>query len=298
MNGAVGLASGLTVVVGMAVAVLSASRLATSRPSGQPPAKLPGSLSFPFRGARSRTVGFRAAGLLAGVVVAVLAGSTGTLGRGVMLAVPLGALVAMAGVLAGELAVLRPTSAARRASTRVRRVRDHLPRRLALAVGTATLTLAVLLSATASAGSADDVGRAGRSLAYRCDSGITGAVGPWAGSFYALPLAVVVLTGLAAAGLTLHRIVRRPRAEELLAADDEALRDRSAAVVTGACGALVAVPLTGVCLATAGALLTVNCGPGWWSAAGWALLASVPAWVILLGASTATVLFPTVRGRR
>jgi len=296
--GPVVLAGGLAVIVVVAIAVMSPSLLATSRPSGEPPAKLPGSLSLPSTRARSRATRFRVTGLLAGVVVAALAGRTGTLGRGVMLAVPLGALLAMAGVLVGELAVRRPTTAARRASIRVRRVRDHLPRTLTIAVGAATLALAALLSATAATGSADDMGRGGRSLAWRCASGVTGSAGPWAGSFYALPLALVVLTGLAAAGLTLHRVVRRPRGEGLPAAEDDALRDRSAVVVTGAFGALVTVPLAGVCLVTGGALLSAGCRPLGWSVAGWSVIAAVPASLALLTVSLAAVLTPAERTPR
>ena len=253
----------------------------------------------PSRGADARVVARRTALCrAAGVGVGLVAGhevlSSGSLGRGVLLAAPVSALCVLAGVLAGELAGPAVSGATRQAALEVRRVRDYLPPALSRTVAVLTALLLGLLAATSATGSADDLGRAGRSLAYRCSADLNGAVGPWPGSFYSAPLAAVLVVGLLGAGLTLRSVVRRPRtgtrSDGLL--EDDALRRHSAAAVTGACGVLIAVPLAGVALTAGSALLSVGCRAGWQGGVGVALLALVPVCLVVLGWCVAVVLVP------
>jgi hypothetical protein len=58
------------------------------------------------------------------------------------------------------------------------------------------------------------------------------------------------------------------------------------------CGVLVTIPLMGVCLVTASGLLSITCGPAWWTVIGWLLIASIPASLVLLGWSAAAIFSP------
>ena len=207
-----------------------------------------------LRAVARTTARWRWAGVGAGAVAVVVAAQVGSLGRGVMLAGPVFASCVLLGVLVGELRVSPVRDAVRSASLETRRVRDYVPPLLTPAVAVSVLVGAVLLVATTLAGSADDLGRAGRQLAYRCSDTMSGAAGPWPGSFYSVPLAAVVLGGLAAAALALRAVVLRPRQGEDREVD-EALRRHAARAVVAATGLLVAVPLAGVSFVTA---LTMN----------------------------------------
>ena len=207
-----------------------------------------------LRAVARTTSRWRWAGVVAGVVAVVVSAQSGSLGRGAMLAGPLFALCVLLGVVVGELRVAPARGELRSAVLETRRVRDYVPRATSWAVGSAVLVGAGLLTATTLAGSPDDLGRAGRSLAYRCTDTLSGAAGPWPGSFYSLPLAAVVLGGLAATAIALRAVTLRPRQGEDLAVDD-ALRRHAARAVVAAAGLLVAVPLAGVAAVTA---LTLN----------------------------------------
>jgi hypothetical protein len=185
-----------------------------------------------------------------------------------LLAAPIFGACAVAGTLLGELTTLPPAGTVRRAELRVRRVRDYLPRWLSRIVVAGAVLLAGLATVTTAVASPDDMGRAGRALS--CASGA--GHGPWPGSYYTVPALLAVLAGLALTGLSLRRIVRRPRPAASTEADD-ALRRRSAEVVTAATGILVLVPLSGFALTAGAALyaLAGNCGHAWWTAAGWTL---------------------------
>ena len=75
-------------------------------------------------------------------------------------------------------------------------------------------------------------------------------------------------------------------------AADDALRQRAARAITGACGILVTIPLAWTSLVTAGALLSSSCRPAWWAPAGWALLTLLPVTVALMGWCAAVLLAP------
>ena len=214
---------------------------------------------------------WRWAGLGAGLVVASVAARSDGLGRGVLLAVPLFALCCLAGVLVGELTVRSPSGDTRAADLEPRRVMSYVPRRLAYVVGATTGGFVLLLLATTAAGSPDDLGRRGRWLTRTCDAISTQSHGPWPGSFYSIPIGLVVAVGLAAAAVTLRQVVRRPRPGGDRVADDLA-RGATAEAVVAACGLLVALPLTGLALFTGGGLLGIGCRPLWWTPVGWSLV--------------------------
>ncbi len=253
--------------------LLVAGVVAAARP--RPVAALPPRLVDVQRA----TARWRTGGLLVGVGVAVVSASSGGLGRGLMLAFPLLALCVLLGVVVGELRVTAPPAEERAAVLEVRRVRDYAPRLLAPVVLAAGALLGALLVVTTALGSADDLGRAGRSLFRQCTALQSESRGPWPGSFYSLPLAVVVGLGLGVAAVALHQVVRRPRQGSDLAADD-ALRRRAAETVTAAAGLLVAVPFAGVAMIAALGLSGTSCAPTAWRVLGVVLLLLVP---VLLG---------------
>lgn len=278
----------LLVLIGSVVAATVVSRRSARA--------VPGPLTDRLLTAARTTRRWRIADLAAGIVVGIAAAERGALGRGLLLAVPLCALCVLVGVVIGELRVTAPQGPVRSAGLEIRRVRDYLPRRLSAVVAGATAVLATVLALTTATGSADDLGRAGRSFVRRCSAVQTGGAGPWPGSFYALPLALVVLLGLLLAVLALHRVVRRPRQGEDPAADDGSRRQAAEAVVA-ACGLLVAAPLAGVSLVTAGALANHVCPPAGSSVMASALLVLVPALVGLAAWCAGILLAPGTAGR-
>jgi hypothetical protein len=242
---------------------------------------------------RRRATTWPWAGLGAGLVAGALATASGGLGRGVLLAAPLFGLFVLLGVLAGQLAGTVRRGPVRVAQLRVRRARTYLHRPLAAAVASATVLLGLLLVFTTVMGSADDVGRAGRMLTHQCSATQSEGHGPWAGSYYSLPLALLVLAGLGAGLLTLRRVVHRPRPGDPVAGvitADDADRRNAARAVTGAVGILVTIPLIATCLSAAGGLLAISCRPTWWTFLAWSLLALAPVWFALLVACSFAVL--------
>ena len=253
----------------LVLVLLLAGTFAAARP--RPVAALPPRLVDVQRA----TARWRTGGLLVGVIVAIVSARVGTLGRGLMLAGPLLALCVLLGVVLGELRVTAPPAAERRAVLEVRRVRDYVPRRLATVVVASATLLAGLLVTTTAMGSSDDLGREGRWLARQCSDVLSEARGPWPGSFYSVPLAVVVGLGLIVAALALRQVVRRPRQGSDLAADDS-LRRRAAETVTAAAGLLVAVPFAGVAMIAGIGLNGTSCAPASWTALSTVLLLLVP----------------------
>jgi hypothetical protein len=258
---------GLVLPVVVVALILAVVRLVAGARSAPRPVQL----SSPELEATARTTSrWRLTGVAAGLVLGLLSAYQGGLGRGLLLAAPLCSLCVLAGVLVGELRVSAPGGPVRRAVLEVRRRRDYVPRALGSAVATAGALLAVVLTLTTASGSADDMGRAGRQLVRRCSAVLTAGAGAWPGSYYAFPLAIVVLCGLLAAGVVLTRVVRRPLQSEDVAVD-EALRCSAAGAVTAAVGLLIAVPLAGVSVVAGAALVGISCHPEWWTIAAIAL---------------------------
>ncbi len=280
----------LAVVACLIAGVLLALKL---KRAARPAAVLEESAALPALVTR-RTAGWRWAGVTGGLVAGGAAAASGALGRGLLLAAPVFGLCVLAGVVVGETSVRSPKGRTRMAALEVRRVRDYLPRGLARAVVGAAALLLALLAVTTATGTADDVGRPGRMLLLQCTTALQQGASPWPGSFYSVPLVALVLTGLVAASAALRVVVRRPRAgaDTATVAADDALRQRAAQTITGACGILVTLPLAGACLLTAVALLSLSCRPTWWTFAGWSLLALLPALAALMGWCAASVLSP------
>ena len=276
---------GLTAVLAVVLAV----------GSSRSPRVRPGAGELPARArTTARTVAaWRITGAVVGATAAAWSLQEDSLGRGLALAAPLFALCVLAGVVVGELLVTAPEGPVREAGLAVRRWQAYLPPRLATAVGTGTVLLGGILVATTLAGSPDDMGRAGRQLVRRCSAVMTQGHGPWPGSFYAWPLAVVVGTGLLLAGVAVVRIARRPSQGEDPGLED-ALRRRSAAAVTAAAGLLVAVPLLGVSAVTAIALLGIDCRPALWTVLGWGLVALLPVTLGLAARCLVVLLVPAL----
>ena len=253
-------------VAGLLVAALSA------RPALPVPQRL---------GAVARTTRrWRLAGLVVGLLAAGTSAQSGALGRGLVLAVPLLCLCVLLGVVAGELRVRPPAPDVRSAALEVRSGRQYLPPVLTALVAAATVVLGGLLAFTSAIAAADDLGRPGRALARACSAVSAEIRSPWPGSFYALPLAVVVVAGLALAAVALVSVARRPRQGEDPLLDD-ALRRQAATAVVAAVGLLVTVPLVGTGVLAAAGLLQVCAAPAGWTATGSALLVIVPLAVAL-----------------
>ena len=231
------------------------------------------------------------AGLGAGVVLAGLALTTSTLGRGVLIAAPLLALGILTGVSVGQLRAQAPDGPVRTAGLTPRGTFDHLPKRLTMGVVPATGLLAVVLAFTTAVGGPDDLGRSGRALLRRCGASAE-SHSPWPGSFYSLRLGSVVLTGLVIAAYALHRVALRPNQGEDSLADDS-LRAAAARSVTAAFGLLVSLPLVGVLLLTASGLLSTSCRPAWWTVLGTVLLLLTPLLLALAAWCAACLISPT-----
>ena len=229
----------------------------------------------------------RLAGLLLGLLGAVLVSRVDVLGRGLLVAAPVAAFGLLLGVLAAELAVRPPAGPRRTASLVTRRAADYLPRRLTGTVVATGVTVLVLGVVTTALGSTDDMGRAGRTLRYVCPPFEQGR-GPWPGAYYTAPLLVVVVVGVLLALLVLRTTVARPpvpaavtqgaapAAQAAQAAQaaglDTAQRIRSAQAVVAAVGVLLSVPLAGMSLFAGVAVGGMGgCAPAWWTGVGLAL---------------------------
>lgn len=229
--------------------------------------------------------------LVGGALAWLLAGHL-SLGRGTMLAPAVMGAFVVIGVGLGET-VVRPRrpSGRRSASLAVRRVADYLPRALVGAVGgVVTLHLATLALTTVTA-SADDMGRAGRQVAAWCGN-MGSAASPYPGSFYSVPLVLLLLLMSLGTVAALTAVVRRPRGFATREVGDDELRRRSATRVLAAAGGAVAASHAGIAYFAGSALLRLGCQRAWMEPVGWLLLASVPGAVLLLGWFSSRIVLP------
>jgi hypothetical protein len=243
----------------------------------------------------------RAAGILAGSGAAFVVSEADRLGLGQALAVPVFGACLIGGVFLGELTLPRPpTTGVRTARLTPRQVRDFLPRVPTTVLVVLGAALLGLLSVTTVTGSADDQGRAGRIIRFDCPPVAGGTVtsgrGPWPGSYYSVPILLTVLATVVLAAVVLRAIVRRPHADVDDASADD-YRRRSASTVVATLGLVVAVPLAGSALITAGALRGETCAPGIARAMSTPLAALALVAVLAIGYYAARLLLPPSRRR-
>lgn len=233
-----------------------------------------------------------AAALLCGVAAAWLVHATLDLGRGTMLIPAVLGLFMVAGVGLAETIVRPPRpSGVRTASLGSRRVLHYLPQPLTVAVtGVTALHLATLAVTTATA-STDDMGRAGRQVAAQCGQ-VGNAAGPYPGSSYSAPLALLLLVIALATATALTAVVRRPLGFAPDDVVDDVLRQRSAIRIVAAAGAAVAASHAGIAFFAGTALLRMDCQRAWMGPVGWLLVASVPAAMLLLGWFLGRIIIP------
>lgn len=243
----------------------------------------------------------RLAGVTAGVAAAgALATSPGSwLGLGQALAASAFAVCLLAGVLIGELIAAGHHDTVRTAALEVRETRAYLPPVLARAVAGTLCVLTVFLVLTTWVADPDDAGRAGRALTLTCGAYSTTGT-PWPGVYYAAPIALVTLAGVAVAAAALRRLTRRPRpgtGTAEVAADDRTRR-ASARAITAAVGVLAAAPLAGTATFASGRLIGLSSGPcpaPWLTATGWGTLALGGAAAIAVCVFVAALLTPDSR---
>jgi hypothetical protein len=210
----------------------------------------------------------RVGGVLVGIVAAVATWRVDSFGRGTVLAPAVFGLCVVVGVGLGET-VVRPRRAAgtRSASLTPRRLGAYVSRTPVVLAATVVAMTTVLLTFTTLTASRDDSTHTMRELS--CDSPSVGAsYGPYPGSYYAAPLAVLLLVVLGVAGLAARQVVVRPRGLGSDDAGDDALRRRSLDVVVDAIGIAVSTPYVGLALTAGGALMGLgdsrpSCAPAW-----------------------------------
>ncbi|KUO13675.1 hypothetical protein [Streptomyces sp. DSM 15324] len=144
-------------------------------------------------------------------------------------------LCAVGGVLLGDSLTPAPQDRVRRAALSPRRVRDHVPPRMARLLVLQSAFLVLLLTIGIAAADADRAGHSGRALAVTCAVGLTRRLTPWPGLHYATPVLVSVTLGTAACAWALRRIAHRP-------GENRQRHDRSWAI-TAAWGLLVSSQL-------------------------------------------------------
>lgn len=252
---------------------------------------------------------WRVVGLILGGAAAVLLLTLGdrldALGRVTALAPTVLGAGVLLGTIAGELTARPSVGIRRSAAVETRTLRALLPKGRTVVLGFSTALLVGALATGAAWGSADDMGRQGRSFGRTCtvadpdlgDIVVSGSHGPWPGSFYAVPLAValVVLAGLV--GVALRAIVNRPRPELDSRGLDTMLRCWSVGNVLTAATVTVLGTLGPVALLMLSALSNTPCDGGLgqtlvaWTAAVVSPLATGAAFGLLAG----LVLIPTIR---
>ena len=106
---------------------------------------------------------------------------------------------------------------------------------------------------------------------------------PYPGSFYSVPLILLLLVIGLVATAALTAVVRRPRGFAPDDVGDDELRHRSTTRVLAAAGAAVAASHVGIAFFAATALLRMDCQRPWMHPVGWVLMASIFAALLLLG---------------
>jgi hypothetical protein len=251
---------------------------------------------------RGRTVAWRLAGLGVGIVAAMALATlpSESLGLGAALAAPTFGLCLLCGVIVGEVLGRAPAGLTRTASLEIRSPQAFLPRVLLWWVAGAGTVLFGFLLVTSILGAADDMGRAGRAIAVRCNADLVTAAGPWPGWFYSLPIGGAVLLGVAVAAFAARVVAGRPRplSDESGRLVDDHLRRASGRTIVATVGVVVAAPLAGSAVFAGAALETVGCGSTALRVTGLACFGLAVAAVLATAAFAATVLLPAPRENR
>lgn len=219
----------------------------------------------------------RLLGIALGILIAVLLvshPSFATGGIGMMIAPAGFGLGALLGVAAGETIVRAPRPAGpRTASLQRRSAATYLPRPTSYAVATGLVLLGATLVLTTLTAQEDGYLEGGRAIGCQVGN-ISQAHGPYPGSFYAVPLAIMLGVVLATAAIAAVSVVRRPRGLATTDAGDDQLRTRSMTVIVAALGVAVGTSLTGIAGTAAAGLLGLDagCAPAWMPVAGWLLV--------------------------
>lgn len=213
---------------------------------------------------RRSVVGFRWAGVVAGIVLGLVVLPQGRLAPAAFAAPLVTGLVVVVAILLGQRLAYGKARAAGSAGLETRRVADYVPRRLLRGVGGAVATLLVVVGFTTLAASPDDQGRPGRALSatWRATQWVADASGtlqaeevvmggggsPFPGSFYTPAVLIGLALLLAVAWWGVVQTARRPRngADPELVRVDDALRRITtegilAATGAGAAGSVLAV---------------------------------------------------------
>lgn len=217
----------------------------------------------------------RVAAVVVGAVLVVLAAGVGGLGLGLALAPVVFGGCQVLGVLLADALSRGAARTLGVAALELRRARDLLPGRLTWTTVGAAAVLVLLLTWTTLVASADDQGRVGRALGYRCVTGCDRAsVGPWPGVYYSLPLAVGVPVVALLSVVALRHAAHRPRNgtdPEVLRVDG-AIRRRAAESVIAGAGIAVTGSLSGVAAMVGLRLLQADHAPASLLAATWPAL--------------------------
>lgn len=200
---------------------------------------------------RALTTVARIIGVAVGLIVVVSLVITLPFGLGVFLAP---AVFAGTQILAAMISGVVTHGAARTTGTaglEVRSVNPYLPLGLTVLTASATTLLALALAWTTAMGVPDDMGNLGRKFTYSypCDGVCTAGFSPWPGSFYSIPVAVLLAIVLILAVVAVLVTVRRPRnaSDPEIVRVDDFVRARSVESVVAAVG-----------VAAAGTLLLVS----------------------------------------
>lgn len=249
----------LAIIVGVAVAIVAARGRANRLAFDE--ASYPGLAAL-----RRSTIGFRWAGILAGVAGGLAVFPLGPSASLAFTAPLVTGIVAVIAILVGQQLSYAKARSGGAAGLETRRVRDYVPVGLARWAGGAVVALLVMIMFTTLAASPDDLGRPGRALRgswfeHRMEADATGALvpqdipsvgasSPFPGSFYTLPVLVALGVLVAAVAVGLVLTARRPRngSDAELVRVDDAIRRITAEGLVGAGGAGAA----GAVLALAG----------------------------------------------
>ncbi|GAB2476881.1 hypothetical protein GCM10027030_08860 [Luteococcus sediminum] len=200
----------------------------------------------------------RRIGVAAGTVLGIAAAMVLPLGRGVLLAPSLFSLVLVLALVATEARLWRSARTPGIAGLETRNPVSYLPRALLLGLGATSASLLALLTwcAAHQNTSPDGMGIIGRAFEWRVlqspgDPGVVVSTkGPFPGTWYSMPIAVVLVGVLLVLVLGLGLVLRRPRngADPVVVAIDDQARMRNAEAMTaaallGVAGSLLACSL-------------------------------------------------------